>query len=185
MFYPSKVHKPLHTQTGYTPKGTYLGAHCYDLHMAKEYVFTDEQFVPASPEELFRFFSIPENLEKITHPDMGFKVIRASTSVIEAGTEIEYRLKQMGFPLKWKALIAEWVPFQYFVDVQASGPFHTYRHKHSLFPVPGGTKVVDELRYVLPLGFLGSWVAGSMIRKQMQATFAYRKQRMLELFPES
>lgn len=175
----------MHTQTGYTLNGTYLETLCYVVHMAKEYIFTDEQFVPASPEELFHFFSKPENLEKITHPDMGFKVIHASTPVIEAGTKIEYSLKQMGIPLRWKAHIAEWVPFQYFVDVQVAGPFHTYKHKHSLYPVPGGTKVVDELRYVLPLGFLGRWVAGRMIRKQMQNTFAYRKQRMLALFPES
>jgi ligand-binding SRPBCC domain-containing protein len=151
--------------------------------MAKEYIFTDEQFVPASPEALFHFFSKPENLEKITHPDMGFQVLRSSTPVITQGTEIEYRLHQMGIPLKWKANIEEWVPNQYFVDVQASGPFHTYRHKHSLYPVPGGTKIVDELRYTLPLGFLGSLVAGTIISNQMKATFAYRKLRMLELFP--
>lgn len=152
--------------------------------MAKEYFFQDEQFLPVSPEVLFSFFSVPENLAKITPAQMGFKVLSASDHRICEGTVLRYKFHPFGLSLHWTALISEWKPFDFFTDEQVKGPFKTYRHTHRLIPVQGGTLVRDELRYTLPLGSLGVWTAGWIVRRQMQQTFDFRKKRMDELFAQ-
>ena len=43
----------------------------------------------------------------------------------------------------------------WFRDIQLSGPFSLWNHRHAFIPVPGGCRVVDELEYRFPIGRLG------------------------------
>ncbi len=150
--------------------------------MAKFFKYTDQQFLPVSPEVLFDFFSVPENLSKITPPETAFQVVESSKQRIEQGVVLKYKLHQFGIPVFWVAKIEEWVPYQYFIDVQMSGPFAEYRHKHSLQQVEGGTLILDELEYRLPLGFLGALCGNFWVRRMLKKTFEFRKLRMEQLF---
>jgi ligand-binding SRPBCC domain-containing protein len=41
---------------------------------------------------------------------------------------------------------------------------------------------VDELEYRLPMGKIGAWVAGRWVRRSIESLFAYRSERMADLF---
>lgn len=138
-------------------------------------VFYSEQFLPEPPEKVFPFFKDAHNLEKITPPTLNFKIKRMSSSEIQQGTEIDYKIKIHGIPAKWKTEIDEWQPPYKFVDNQKLGPYREWHHTHEFRPFCGGTLVVDKVRYRLPLGYVG-WVLGTnFIHKDVEHIFSFRR----------
>lgn len=141
-----------------------------------------EQWVPKKPEELFPFFSVETNLEKITPPFLSFKVLGKSTETIQEGTLIDYSLSLHGIPLKWQTRIEEWKPVERFVDVQLKGPYRKWHHTHEFIPMAGGTLVKDRVLYKLPLGLLGDVTAGWKVAGDVNQIFSYRREIIQNLF---
>lgn len=133
------------------------------------------QFIDREPQEIFTFFSQAQNLEKLTPESMSFKMTHMSTPTIQEGSIIDYKLSVHGLPLKWKAKILEYVEGEYFIDEQLSGPYSQWIHKHAFIKARnGGTIVVDHVHYKIPMGFIGSLIAGPFIKKDISKIFKYR-----------
>jgi uncharacterized protein len=141
-----------------------------------------EQFIPLPKEEIFPFFSDAKNLETLTPEFLGFKVLEASTPTVQEGTLINYRLRLHGMPLRWRTRIEEWKPNERFVDTQLKGPYQLWHHTHLFLSVPGGTVMKDIVRFRVPLGALGRWIAGAWVRRDVESIFNYRWQKVDELF---
>jgi uncharacterized protein len=140
-----------------------------------------EQRLARLPEQVFPFFSDPKNLERITPDFLRFKVLGTTTDQIGDGTLINYALRLHGIPLRWQSRIEAWVPNRLFVDAQTRGPYALWHHTHEFEPDDGGTIVRDRVRYRLPFGALGDLVAGSMVRRDLEAVFDFGRQRIQEL----
>lgn len=141
----------------------------------KEEIFVSEQYVPWAPEKIFPFFSYAGNLAKITPPSLGIEILGGTAGKIQKGCEVSYRLKVHGIPLKWKAVIQEWNPPHDFRDVQVEGPYTLWEHTHEFKPFGKGTLMVDRVRYVLPMGFLGNLIGGPLVRSEIEKVFQYRR----------
>ncbi len=139
------------------------------------------QFVPFSREKIFPFFSRAENLEIITPPWLNFKITKKSTEFVGKDILIDYKLKIHGIPIKWKTLISEWQPDQYFVDEQLKGPYIKWHHRHLFDVVPGGTLLRDEVTFRVPGSILGKIFLLPWIKKDIQTIFSYRKNKIVEL----
>ena len=131
-------------------------------------------WIPLKVPETFAFFSVETNLEKITPPFMGFQVLRKSTSEIQEGTLIDYRLKVHGLPMRLRTRIESWKPGESFVDNQLSGPYSLWHHTHSFSERDGGTWMTDRVRFRLPLGRLGNLVAGWLVKRDVRLIFNFR-----------
>ncbi len=153
-----------------------------DGEMAGAEMFERQQFVPLPPEEIFPFFSEAKNLETLTPPWIGFKVLKVSTPTIQEGTLIDYRLYLHSIPLKWRTRIEKWDPIRGFVDRQLKGPYQLWHHTHLFLPLRGGTLMKDIVRYRLPLGGLGRFVAGRYVLGDVTKIFNYRRKKVAELF---
>ncbi len=133
------------------------------------------QYIDRPIEEIFNFFSDGRNLESLTPDSMGFRMTKMSTSSIEKGTLIDYKLKVHGIPLKWQAKILDFKENHYFIDEQIKGPYKKWIHRHEFIQAKdGGTIIKDHVRYVVPLGFLGKVIAGPFIEKDIHQIFKYR-----------
>lgn len=141
-----------------------------------------EQWVPRPPEEVFRFFCDPRNLEQLTPPFLGFRVLGMSTAELGAGTRIDYRLSLHGLPVRWQSRIDDWEPDRRFVDSQTRGPYASWHHTHRFEPRDGGTVLRDEIRYAVPFGAVGDLVAGGRVAREVQEIFAFRRRKISELF---
>lgn len=133
------------------------------------------QYVDRPIEEVFDFFKEAKNLEQITPPFLNFQVKEQSTPVIEEGTRFKYQLKLHGLPISWTTIITEWEENQRFVDYQKTGPYHIWYHRHLFIPLKEGTLMVDEVRYRLPMGFLGDFFGLPFVKKDVSNIFQYRK----------
>jgi ligand-binding SRPBCC domain-containing protein len=143
------------------------------------HVLTREQRLPAPPEEVFPFFGDALNLEAITPPWLGFRVVTPEPIEMTAGTLIEYRLKLHAVPIRWRTRIAVWQPPRRFVDVQLSGPYKLWHHTHEFEPLAGGgTLMRDTVRYALPLGPLGEIAHRALVRRDLESIFDFRSQQV-------
>ena len=133
-----------------------------------------EQWVPQSVERTFSFFKEARNLEKITPEFLNFKVLNQSTSEIQEGTKINYRLSLHGLPVGWQSKITDWKPDQKFSDIQLKGPYSHWYHTHEFEEKNGGTLIRDRVLYKVPFGIPGDLVVGRWIRKDLETIFNHR-----------
>jgi hypothetical protein len=140
-----------------------------------------EQWIPAPVPEVFAFFSEVRNLDLITPPWLHFNVLGQSAS-LAAGTIIRYKLDWHGLPIRWTTRIEEWCPPVRFVDLQLKGPYSLWHHTHAFEARNGGTLMQDTVRYALPFGALGDFLAGSIVRADVARIFDFREQEIKAIF---
>jgi ligand-binding SRPBCC domain-containing protein len=138
-------------------------------------------FFPVPVDTVFPFFCDVHNLERITPPELAFRVLTPGPVEINRGTLIDYRLGLFGVPFGWRTMIAEWDPPHVFVDEQLRGPYHTWIHRHTFEAVDGGTRMTDRVDYRLPLHPL-SGPALPLVRRQLNRIFAFRREVIGGLF---
>ncbi len=138
-------------------------------------------FVPRTRDELFPFFCDAFNLERITPPELKFRVLRPRPIELREGARIEYRLRLWGVPFGWRTLISLWEPPVRFVDEQTSGPFGRWVHRHEFVPTGQGTIIRDHVDYALPLSPLSGF-AHPLMRRQLTRIFRYRHQILHAMF---
>ena len=65
------------------------------------------------------------------------------------------------------------------MDSQIKGPYRRWVHEHVFLEQDGGTLVVEQVEYALPGGALTNAL---LIGRDLDRIFAYREQRLLEIF---
>lgn len=139
-------------------------------------------FIPRPRHEVFSFFADAHNLERITPPFLNFRILTPDPVLIQAGARIDYTIGLYGIPMRWKTLIEEYVEDSYFIDLQLSGPYKLWRHRHEFRDVVGGTEMRDTVDYTLPFGSLGRLVRRLFVRAQLEEIFDYRTRVIREAF---
>ena len=132
------------------------------------------------PEEVFPFFAAPENLQRITPPQLRFEILTPLPVEMCQGATIEYRLRLEGIPFRWRTEISEWDAPRSFTDRQLRGPYHTWIHRHTFEPTRIGTLMKDRVDYRLPFWPLGEW-ALPLVRRKVLRIFAYRAEVIREI----
>ncbi|GDY00617.1 hypothetical protein LBMAG48_30200 [Phycisphaerae bacterium] len=136
-------------------------------------------WVPRTREELFPFFADAANLNVLTPPWLDFKIVTPLPIEMKQGAFIDYRIGLKGVPMKWRTHIAAWEPPVRFIDEQIKGPYSLWHHEHIFQPDRGGTNCIDRVRY----SHWGGPIAEKLlVRPDLERIFAYRKEKMLELF---
>jgi ligand-binding SRPBCC domain-containing protein len=151
------------------------------MDIARSYLLEREQWLARPIAEVFAFFADPTNLEAITPEWLRFTIVTPQPIAMAAGTVIEYRLHWHRIPLRWTSLIEVWEPPHRFLDVQLRGPYRLWRHTHTFEARAGGTVIRDEVRYRLPLGWLGVAMHRLSVRRDLEAIFEERTRRIRAL----
>lgn len=91
------------------------------------------------------------------------------------GLEIDYTIRWLGLPMRWRSVISEYEPPYLFVDEQVVGPYASWRHRHEFSRDADSTIVADRVRYSLPFGALGAAAHAAMVRRQLLGIFGFRQ----------
>ncbi|MEE4299784.1 MAG: SRPBCC family protein [Pseudomonadales bacterium] len=125
-------------------------------------------------DEVFDFFADAGNLERITPPELRFRILTPMPVAMRTGALLDYRLSLYGVPFRWRTEITVWDPPSRFVDAQLAGPYRSWVHTHTFVAERGGTRMEDHVEYVLPLGRLGL-LALPLLRRQLERIFDHRE----------
>jgi ligand-binding SRPBCC domain-containing protein len=155
-------------------------------------------WVPVPLDTVWDLYSRPLNLAQLTPQRLDARVEGPDT-IFEDCTVI-ITSKILGVRQRWVSKIhdvAATGPARRFTDVQASGPFASWKHDH-LFEAgtkdfdgkrsekhitltEGGTWIRDRVEYRMPMGLLGGIAHKVFARAQLAELFAFRQQKTREL----
>ncbi len=146
-----------------------------------------EQYLPIDINTAWSFFSSAKNLAIITPPKMDFKILTNITEKeIYEGMKIDYTLRPiLNIKVKWQTEIGRTEKNNYFIDKQLKGPYSIWEHKHTFVSVNGGVMMYDDVKYKLPLGFIGIIAHTLFVRKQLEKIFNYRKHILDKIFSKN
>lgn len=163
------------------------------------YSFRSEQWLPYPVETVFAFFADPENLPALLPPWQharleGVTLVappransKALSNAAGTGSRIKLSLRSLPFfpvRISWDAEIVQFEANHSFCDRQLRGPFTFWQHNHRFLSLdrtgPGVTVLTDEIEYDLPLGPLGNIAHVLFVRKQIEKTFAFRREHVVK-----
>lgn len=136
--------------------------------------FSKSTLIKASPERVFEFHLLPDAFERLVPPWENAKIIQKA-DVTKIGSRAIIEQKIFGLvPMQWVAEHTAYDPPRMFEDIQVSGPFKSWRHRHIVEPHPEGAMLIDEIDFEAPMGFLGTLVAPMLVLPKIEKMFDFR-----------
>ena len=136
--------------------------------------FAKESIIRASPERVFAFHELPDAFERLIPPWENASIIqKADITKIGSRAIIEQKIFGL-FPSRWVAEHTAYDPPRMFEDVQISGPFKSWRHRHLVLPHADGAVLRDEVEYEPPFSIFGSIAAPLVIIPKLEKMFEFR-----------
>jgi ligand-binding SRPBCC domain-containing protein len=143
-----------------------------------------EQFIPRTIDEVWHFFSRPENLNAITPDDMSFEILSdIADKPMYPGMIIQYKISPfLGIKMDWATEITHVRDRSYFIDEQRSGPYALWHHQHHFVRKDGGVLMKDMLHYRVPYGPIGTLADVLFVDRQIEQIFTYRVKAVEKIF---
>lgn len=136
--------------------------------------FVKESIIHATPERVFAFHELPDAFERLIPPWENASVIqKADISKIGSKAIIEQKIFGI-FPSRWVAEHTAYDPPRMFEDIQISGPFASWRHRHIVTPDAAGAMLRDEIEYEPPFSIFGAIAAPLVVVPKLEKMFEYR-----------
>ena len=152
-------------------------------HALKVYQMSRKQLLHVSLDDVWSFFTDPDNLQKLTPPKMRMEVIGKHPSELYAGMVATYKVRPIfKLPITWVTEITHVLPKEYFVDEQRFGPFKFWHQEHRFKQTEEGVEITDLVHYAMPFSVIGKLVHAQVVRPKLQAMFAYRQKQLKFLF---
>ena len=135
-----------------------------------------DRFVVRSPiAQTWEFFSTVANLRLITPAWVNFTMRTEAPATIGPDALLDYTIRWMGVPVRWRTKIIDWDPPRQFIDLQVRGPYALWHHQHTFREVPEGVECCDRVIYRVPVPLVGRLVHASLVRRQLLEIFRHRR----------
>ncbi len=136
--------------------------------------FVKESVIGAAPERVFAFHALPDAIERLIPPWENARIIQKA-DITKVGSQAIIEQKIFGLiPSRWIAEHTKYEPPRMFEDIQISGPFRRWRHRHIISPHAAGAILRDEIEFEPPFSFFGQIAAPIFILPKIEKMFAYR-----------
>jgi ligand-binding SRPBCC domain-containing protein len=140
--------------------------------------FVKESVINAPPEKVFDFHRLPDAFERLIPPWENVTIIQKA-DITRIGSQAIIEQKIFGLiPSRWVAEHTKYDPPHMFEDIQVSGPFASWRHRHifKLHTDDGDIKTIlrDEIEFEPPFWIFGQLAAPFAIVPKLEKMFEYR-----------
>jgi len=136
--------------------------------------FKKSTIIKATPQRVFDFHLLEDAFERLVPPWENARIIqKADVAKVGSRAIIEQRILGL-VPVKWVAEHTVFDPPHMFEDIQISGPFKFWRHRHIVEPHLDGATLIDDIEFEPPMGCLGGAVAPYLIVPKIEKMFEFR-----------
>ena len=136
--------------------------------------FVKESIIRAAPERVFAFHELSDAFERLVPPWENARIIQKA-DITRIGSRAIIEQKIFGiFPARWIAEHTAYEPPRMFEDVQISGPFKSWRHKHIVKAHASGAILRDEIEFEPPFSIFGQLAAPVFITPKIEKMFEFR-----------
>ncbi len=133
--------------------------------------------------DAWEFINKPQNLNKITPPQMEFKILSDIPEEMYDGLMIDYRVKVPRFGyLDWTSEIKHVRSHRSFVDEQRVGPYNMWYHFHSIKEMGDQVEFFDQVHYRMPFGVFGKLAHALFVKRDLRNIFDYREESLKRYF---
>ena len=139
------------------------------------YELTDQFIVRSDLKTSWDFFSRADNLALVTPPWLAFEVRTPGSIEMRRDTLLDYTIRWMGVPVKWRTKIIDWSPPRQFIAMQLRGPYALWLHQHTFTETGDGTECSDRVIYRLPVPLVGRPVHAAVVGRQLREIFRFRR----------
>lgn len=142
-------------------------------------IFERSITLPVSAAEAFRWHERPGALQRLIPPFENVRLEHASGGIGD-GARVVLVAKVGGIPVRWVAEHCDYRPGESFRDIQLSGPFAEWDHRHRFEPVGDNScRLIDQITYRVRGGRLGHLLGGQLVTTKLNQMFAHRHETTL------
>lgn len=106
-------------------------------------------------------------------------VAGVTSGVMKFGESVTWRARHFGLPFELTSRITRFERPVYFQDRMVDGPFASFEHDHFFERVGDRTRMRDDLRFAAPLGAIGNFAAGRLLRRHLER-FLVERNRVIK-----
>ncbi len=152
--------------------------------MGQPSVFVACSRIEAPAERVFAFHESPGALERLTPPWEPVEFVQRPAN-IKDGARAVLRVGPWPVRMRWELEHRGYVAGREFSDVQLSGPFRSWTHRHLMTPQGSAACTLeDRIEYELPLGALGKFFGDWFVRRKLKRLFEFRHRATAEAVRE-
>ena len=141
--------------------------------------FERTTILPIAPDAAFDLsLSIDAHVASMAHSDER-AVAGVTAGTIGRDEFVTWRARHFGVTWTMTSRVTVWDRPHRFVDEQVKGPFTSFWHEHVFTPVAGGTQLHDRVRFVAPLGPLGTIAERLVLGRYMPHLIDVRNEFLL------
>ena len=137
-------------------------------------LFVKESVIHAPRERVFAFHELPDAFARLMPPWEKSRIVEAAPNLLPGARAIVETRILWVIKARWVARHSVYDPPRMFEDVQVSGPFRSWRHRHIVEPHARGAVLRDEIEYEPPLWLIGRLIAPLLIVPRLSRLFDYR-----------
>lgn len=144
-------------------------------------VFEVRLTVPCSAETAFDFIVRPENIGKISPPEVSLAFVSVPDRYA-MGSRVTFKVQAFGLIRELEHEVVAFDEPHSFVEHQISGPFQMWVHEHRFEPAGDGRVVIiDRIEFEKPGGAVGLIMTANRIRENLEDAFDYRHEQLEQL----
>lgn len=145
-------------------------------------MFETSVTVAGTVEQVFEFLRHPQNLSKISHPDVGLSFVDAP-DMIELGSRLEFKVQGFGMVQQIVHEIVDFRPPTGFTEKQVKGPLKLWIHQHAITGVDGNqVTIADSIQFEAPGGLVGLMITEDRILDSLENGFDYQSRQLKKHF---
>ncbi|MCA9024050.1 MAG: hypothetical protein KDA86_02435 [Planctomycetaceae bacterium] len=142
--------------------------------------FEDRVTIQRSVEDVFDYFSVTRNHEKISEGNLGVTFTQAPER-FEQGSLLHFNIQGFG---QVQSVVYEILEFERplrYLEQQVKGPMKLWIHEHLFIPEGDATVIVDKVEFEPPGGMIGLLVTESRILDSLEDGIFSRNQALKQI----
>ncbi|MDA0586695.1 MAG: SRPBCC family protein [Planctomycetota bacterium] len=137
--------------------------------------------LPCNAEVAFDFLAHPENIKRISPPDMGLFFLEAPKR-LSLGARMQFKVQAFGVAREAIHEITQFDEPGSFTEQQVKGPLGHWVHEHLFEPDDeGAVTIIDRIEFQPPGGVVGLLVNADRILESLEEGFDHRHDQLEKL----